>query len=112
MQIKILVFVNSLLFCLGINTFNAVYPRYNRPEIFRNEQVFFLFATLLFFSYVGFIVWSFFKITWYVDALIIIATFIISPFLLTLMPNSLTRTALGLIVPAILIPILFYLVAK
>lgn len=111
MPIEIFIFVNSFSFYLGMSIFNAGYPRYNRPQIFRNEMLFFFFSTLMLFSYVGFIIWSFFKITWYINIFILIASFLVSPILLKMMPSLLSQSALGLIVPAIVIPLLFYIAA-
>ncbi len=111
MPIGILVLVNSFFFYLGMRTFNAVYPRSNRPEILRNELLFFLFSTLILFSYVGFVIWLFSRGTWYINIFILIVSFSVSPPLFKVMPSFLNQSALGLIVPAIVIPLLYYIAA-
>lgn len=108
---EIMVFINSFFFYLGIRTFIEVNPRYNRPEILRNELFFFFVSTLMLFSYVGFVIWSFFRITWYINILILFGSFIVSALLFKMIPAVFAHSALGLIVPAIVIPLLYYIVA-
>ena len=90
--------------CLGVFTANPMFPRLNRPEVFRGNwgEAFFGVVTLVvLLAGLWTLVRAFLNITWYVNILLIIGTLVVSSNLIRIFPAWFTNSALAPIVAAI-----------
>ena len=81
-----------------------MFPRFNRPEVFRGRWGELLFGIVTLFIFLGGIstlVWSFLNITWYVSLLVIIVAFAVSIPMIQFLPALFTGSALSPIAAAI-----------
>lgn len=103
MQPEIVIVVAACLCCLGVLSAEPMFPISNRPEIFRGSgQI--LFAAVNFaitVSSLSLLIWSFTKITWYVNIGLIVGALFGAAIVFQFLPAILRESAIGPFVSAI-----------
>jgi hypothetical protein len=104
MRPELIVFLAVVFSCLGVYTTNPMFPRSNRPEVFRGKWGETFFTGIVFSILIGggsLLIWSFLNVTWYINILLIAGSLAVFMYVYPFFPIVLTGTAVGSIISAI-----------
>lgn len=98
MYAELIVATGVFFSCLGVMSAEPMFPLINRPVIFRGkwgEWFFTLVTALIFLGALSLLIWSFLNVTWYVNLLVLVGSFLLSAFAIQLLPPFLIHSAFG-----------------
>ena len=98
MPTEVAVLLSVFFVCLGVYTANPMFPRHNRPEIFRGtwgEAFFGMITLVILLGGLWTLVRSFLNITWYINLILLVGAFSLSTVAVRLLPALFTATALA-----------------
>jgi len=104
MRPEFVIALTVFLFVVGTASAQPMFSRLNRPNVFRSglgEFVFFLVTSAFWIFGFSLAVWSFSKITWYINVPVIIGSFIASSLLFHFLPVILRESAFGPLISAV-----------
>ena len=103
MRAELIVAAGVFFVWLGVSSANPMFPRFNRPSIFRGtwgEPFFGLVTLSILAGAISLLVWSFANITWYVNLLVLVGALVISENLVRVLPAFFVGSALAPVVAA------------
>ena len=99
MQPEVTISIGVFLGVVGVMSAQPMFSILNRPNLFRGkwgEIFFFVVTSAVWFFGLSLVVWSFTKVTWYINIPLLIGAFILSGVIIyPLLPGFLRATAVG-----------------